>query len=436
MDRLQRLVNGQKTGRPLGMYSVCSANPYVLEACMQNAKRKNSTLLIEATSNQVNQFGGYTGLTPGKFAMWIKTMSERCDLDWDRITLGGDHLGPTPWQAKSSDVAMKLSEELIYGYAAAGFQKIHLDASMRLGDEVDSSGLDKRIVASRTARLALQAEKAIKDHNIKKTPYYVIGSDVPIAGGMLDQEELIAISDVDDVKETLEETRKAFYAVGLVEAWERVIALVVRTGVEFGDQSIFRYQSKKTKELSSFIKDQPGIIYEAHSTDYQTADDLRQMVCDHFAILKVGPALTFAFREAIFSLAFIEDELCNLRKVKNRSDIVEVLDRAMKEDPSFWEKYYKGDESQLRFARKFSLSDRSRYYWTKPQVAEALQLLLNNLSEQDDIPWSLVDQFFPCRDLSFRSGRKYDLPKLLISKSIDKVVNDYSYACGEGMTLK
>lgn len=420
----------------MGMYSICSANSYVLEACMQNAKRKDSTLLIEATSNQVNQFGGYTGLTPGKFAVWMKTMSEKCDLDWGRITLGGDHLGPTPWQSKPSDVAMKLSEELIYDYAAAGFQKIHLDASMKLGDDGDSSGLDKRIVASRTARLALQAEKAVKDHGIKEKPCYVIGSDVPIAGGMLDQEELIAVSDVDDVKETLEETRKAFHTVGLAEAWERVIAVVVRTGVEFGDQSVFRYQSEKTKELSSFIETQPGIIYEAHSTDYQSADDLRQMVRGHFAILKVGPALTFAFREAIFSLAFIEDELCKIKKVQKRSNIVEVLDNAMKEDTSFWKKYYKGDESQLQFARKYSLSDRSRYYWTKPQVAEALQLLLNNLPGQKDIPWSLVDQFFPGQDSFFRAERKYDLPKLVISKNINKVINDYSFACGEGMALK
>lgn len=432
MNRLQLLINGQKNGLPLGMYSICSANSYVLDTCMENAKNNHGALLIEATSNQVNQLGGYTGLTPLEFAKWIKMLSEKNGLDWDKIILGGDHLGPTPWQTKSSAVAMKLSEELVYAYAAAGFQKIHLDASMLLLDDDHINGIDKGIVARRTAQLALAAEKAVKENDIKQWPLYIIGSDVPIAGGMQETEENLSVSQADEVQETLEETKKAFYLAGLQDAWERVIAVVVRTGVEFGDQSIFHYQSDKTKGLSLFIEHQPRIVYEAHSTDYQTADNLKQMVRDHFAILKVGPALTFAFREAVYSLAFIEKELSKINRVEKPSRIIEVLDDAMKNDPVFWIKYYKGDENEVEFARKFSLSDRSRYYWTKPQVKIALQLLLENLSEQD-LPWSLVDQYFPCRELLSKYERKSKLPKFLISKNINKVISDYSFACGEGM---
>lgn len=434
MNSLQRLIQGQKSGQPLGLYSICSANSYVLEACMEDAKERNGSLLIEATSNQVNQLGGYIGIKPSEYASWIKHLAQQSGLGWERIILGGDHLGPTPWQNESSETAMKLSEEMVYEYVAAGFQKIHVDASMPLKDDNREQGLDRRIIAQRTVKLVLAAERAVKDFYIQDKPLYVIGSEVPIAGGMQEGNDSIEVSQVDEVEETIYLTQKAFFAAGLHDAWERVIAIVVRPGVEFGDQVVIRYQPEKTKELSSFIEKQPQIIYEAHSTDYQTANDLQKMVKDHFAILKVGPALTFAFREAVFSLALIEDELDQINRIQQPSKIIEVLDKSMREDPAFWIKYYKGDEDEVKFARKYSLSDRSRYYWTKPQVKNALQLLLDNLSRQD-LPWSLVNQYFPGQDALGKNERKNGMPDFLISTHIKRVIQDYSFACGEGLNL-
>ena len=66
--------------------------------------------------------------------------------------------------------------------------------------------------------------------------------------------------------------------------------------------------------LKKTIEKYDQFVYEAHSTDYQRKETLRQMVKDHFVILKVGPALTFAMREALFSLDFIEKELLDLHK--------------------------------------------------------------------------------------------------------------------------
>ena len=51
----------------LGIYSVCSINHFVLQAAMSQAKEDGSFLLIESTSNQVDQFGGYSGLNPHQF---------------------------------------------------------------------------------------------------------------------------------------------------------------------------------------------------------------------------------------------------------------------------------------------------------------------------------------------------------------------------------
>ena len=39
-----------------GICSICSANEFVLKAAFNKAIKDNSTLLIESTSNQVDQF--------------------------------------------------------------------------------------------------------------------------------------------------------------------------------------------------------------------------------------------------------------------------------------------------------------------------------------------------------------------------------------------
>lgn len=67
------LVAAQKRGQPEGIYSVCSAQQFVLEAGMRQAAADGSQLLIEATCNQVNQFGGYTGMTPADFSAYVAT---------------------------------------------------------------------------------------------------------------------------------------------------------------------------------------------------------------------------------------------------------------------------------------------------------------------------------------------------------------------------
>lgn len=107
---------------------------------------------------------------------------------------------------------------------------------------------------------------------------------------------------------TLETHQVAFRALGLEEALTRIIAIVVQPGVEFDHSQIIHYQPQAAEALSAWIKDTP-MVYEAHSTDYQTRHAYRALVRDHYAILKVGPALTFALREAIFALAQMENEL-------------------------------------------------------------------------------------------------------------------------------
>ena len=373
-----------------GIPSICSAHPAVLREALLSANDR--VVLIESTCNQVNQFGGYTGMTPELFAAYVHSIAVETGFPVKNIILGGDHLGPNVWQKEPSDSAMQKSMEMLRSYVRAGYTKLHLDCSMRLADD-PSGPLDPVIIAKRAAQLAKAAEDAL-DQKLStgqtKSLRYVIGTEVPVPGGAAAHEDGVSVTRVNDVRETIEIHRQAFLALGLESAWERVIAVVVQPGVEFGDDFVLPYQPDQARDLSSFIESQ-GLVYEAHSTDYQTRTALRNLVRDHFAILKVGPGLTFAYREAIFALAMMENELI---RADERSNIITVLDEVMMSRPEHWQKYYSGSAAEQAFKRKYSLSDRIRYYWVQPEVQQALEQLMKNLSTVQ-LPLSLVSQFAP-----------------------------------------
>jgi D-tagatose-1,6-bisphosphate aldolase subunit GatZ/KbaZ len=425
MKYLDEIVSAQKRGEARGIASICSAHPTVLEASLVQARENDAYVLIESTCNQVNQFGGYTGMTPSDFAGYLLELSARCDLPREWLILGGDHLGPEVWQHDPVDLAMQKAYRLVRDYVVAGFQKIHLDASMKLNGDSDGP-LSKELAANRSAELARVAEDAYLTRGFGEAPRYVIGTEVPLPGGAREEtdnhevSEPVRITRVSDAAETLEITRQAFISRGLESAWERVIALVVQPGVEYGNDFVQAYNHDTATDLSVFI-DSENLVYEAHSTDFQTRDALRQMVADHFAILKVGPALTFGYREAVFALAMMENELFPWDDCSN---LIEVLDQVMLANPIHWHKYYLGDSRTQRFARRFSYSDRSRYYWSHPEVKAALEHLFRNLSNVS-IPLSLISQYLPVQYWRIRFGQLNNVPHELVLDSIRGTLQDY-----------
>ncbi len=416
LNVLDELIAAQKHGEAKGVASVCSAHPYVLQQTLRVSKTLRVSPLSEATCNQVNQYGGYTGMTPKDFVAYVRGIAVENDFPFEEIVLGGDHLGPNVWQNESADSAMDKSKVLIRDYVQAGFTKIHLDCSMRLADDPQGA-LNPEVIARRAAQLAKVAEDVVGDeHRSAPTLRYVIGTEVPIPGGATEHEEGVSVTKVKDARETIEVHRKAFDELGLQSAWERVIAVVVQPGVEFGDDFVLPYQPEAATDLSHFIESQ-SMIYEAHSTHYQTRAALIDLVRDHFAILKVGPGLTFAFREAVFALAMIENELM---KKGLRSNINQILDDVMVKHPEHWLKYYRGDEAEQAFKRKYSLSDRARYYWVQPEVQDAFARLMENLGKKI-LPYSLLSQFVGETGLNAEQ---------VIERKINKVLNDYAFACG------
>ena len=433
---LDVVVSAQKRGQPFGVYSVCSAHPYVLQASLVHAQRADAPLLIESTCNQVNQFGGYTGMTPADFASYVRGLARQGNFPPDRIMLGGDHLGPSAWQDEPAAQAMEKARTLARECVHAGYTKLHLDASMKLADDPADAPLDPRAAAQRAADLAAVAEEAHRTAPAgADRPRYVIGAEVPLPGGMRHDEAQAAVSNWMDVEETIELTEQAFLLRGLGAAWERVVAVVVQPGVEFGDRVVFEYDHSRAASLSRFIERCEGLVYEAHSTDYQTGPALARMVADHFAILKVGPALTFAFREAVFALSRIEEELLAGRAGATLSGVRETLDAAMLAAPIHWGRYYTGDPIDQRVARAFSLSDRSRYYWPTPEVQAALERLRANLRAIAPIHPALLSQYLPVQHGRIRAGQLSADPDAVILDKIEDVLADYACACGHEARL-
>ena len=432
VDWLAQTVASHKAGSPVGVYSVCSAHPTVVEAAMAQAAADGSYVLIEATSNQVDQYGGYTGLRPAEFRDLVLRIADDTGFARDRVVLGGDHLGPNRWQHESSSAAMEKADVLIAAYVEAGYTKIHLDCSMSCADDPDV--LADEVVASRSARLMRVAEDTA--HRIGSPgPVYVIGTEVPVPGGAHETLDHLTPTPADRARRTIDAHRSAFAELGLGDVWPRVVALVVQPGVEFDHVNVFDYRRDATVELRTVLDTEANLVFEAHSTDYQRPEQRRERVEDHWANLKVGPGLTFAMREALFALAMIEAELVPRT---SRSNLVEVVERRMLAEPKYWEGYYEagGERSdggiagprEQRTARRYSYSDRLRYYWADPEVDAARRTLLENL-DRTGVPLPLISQFLPGQYDRIRAGQLEPVPQALVIDRIRDAIRPYARAC-------
>jgi D-tagatose-1,6-bisphosphate aldolase subunit GatZ/KbaZ len=411
MNLLQKQLL-ERTGTRAFM-SACTAHPLALEAVLDYSESAGVPALIEATANQVNQFGGYTGMTPADYAAYILRLSDDHDCD---VILGGDHLGPLVWRNLSEDQAMENSRVLVSQYVQAGFSKIHLDTSMRLAS--DPPALSNETIAARAADLCKHAEAAANPEN---PPVYVVGSEVPIPGGAEHAEESISVTHPEDFMATVAAFKDAFEAQGLKDAWNRVIAVVIQPGVEFGDDQIFEYDRERASSLTSALKPLAPLVFEGHSTDYQTPEKLRQMAEDGIALLKVGPALTFAVREALFALSEMEKWLV---PTDDWSHFTDVLEDAMLQNPSNWNAHYHGSADEQAFKRRFSLSDRARYYMTVPSVEKAVSKLLHNINTHKP-PISLLSQYMPMQYAHLREGKIELSAESLVKSRVTDCIETY-----------
>jgi D-tagatose-1,6-bisphosphate aldolase subunit GatZ/KbaZ len=421
-QQLDAVVGSRGRAHPIGITSVCSAHPLVIEAALRQAASDGTPALIEATSNQVDQFGGYTGLRPADFRSLVEGIAEKVGLAPEHLVLGGDHLGPHRWRDQPAEVAMAHAEDLVRAYVAAGYTKLHLDCSYACAD--DAEPLAGEVMAERAARMLVVAESEAARSGLAGALRYVIGTEVPVPGGAEHHTPGLPPPPAASPRGTLQQHREAFERVGASAVWSQVMALVVQPGVEFDHLRVIDYRPEATHDLRRVLDDEPAMVFEAHSTDYQTGEALAALVADGWGVLKVGPGLTFALREALFALAAIEGELLPAEQC---SRLPSVVDARMVEQPDQWQQYYTGSPHEQAIARRYSYSDRMRYYWPDPEIEAAVDVLLTNLARVT-IPEPLLSAYLPEQYARVRTGALTPAPRELVIDRVRDVLRTYAAA--------
>ena len=402
-DALRDIIARNRSGAPVAIPSVCSAHPDVLRASLTLAETLDRPLVIEATSNQVNQDGGYTGMTPSDFVARVEQIARESGVARERITFGGDHLGPQAWRDRSAEAAMAKAEAMVAAYVAAGFEKIHLDCSEGCAGEPAQLG-----DAETAERSALLAEVCLAQGTA--APLFVVGTEVPPPGGARGAEEAeIAPTRPDAARATLDAHIDRF---GNMAA--HIGALVVQPGVEFGPETVHHLPETGGEALAAVLKDYPGLCFEAHSTDYQRPAAYHRLAALGFAFQKVGPALTHALRAALYRIDALRPDPGGLRR---------AMEQLMLADPSHWRGHYHGDAAQQEHLRHASLADRIRYYWPDPAARQAVAELRRDA--EFHIPENRLRSSFDTEVLDRAEGLRGPLWQRLVDAEIQQALAPY-----------
>lgn len=385
-DAFEKGIDANRQMGSFAFASVCSAHPDVLAASLRLAGQRGVPLIVEATSNQVNQFGGYTGMQPADFRSAVSRIAAEVGMAPGAVILGGDHLGPQAWRSLPADEAMKNAADMMRAYVEAGFTKLHLDCSE--GCEGEAPQVGDALAAARAADLAAVCELASES---PERLSYVVGTEVPVPGGArVGHDGVIVPTSPRAAEATLAAHQEAFEARGLAAAWSRVRGLVVQPGIEFGNDHIDRLDPASPDKLRAVLDDHPHIAFEAHSTDYQHPEVFVSLARRRFAVLKVGPALTRAYRQAIYALSHIDGWL---HGTPHLSMLMEDL---MQAEPRHWRGHVSDAVPNGRVLRHLGYADRIRYYWMHPKAQAAVGELEAELSGTE-LPETLVECYFDVR---------------------------------------
>ena len=96
-------------------------------------------------------------------------------------------------------------------------------------------------------------------------------------------------------------------------------------------------------------------------------------------------------------------------------------------DPSNWENHYHGNEKELHLARKYSYSNRIRYYMGDEKIVAATDKLFANLREHE-IPMNMLHQFMPIQYQQIVDGQLKNDPRDVVMAQIAEVMKIYEAA--------
>jgi D-tagatose-1,6-bisphosphate aldolase subunit GatZ/KbaZ len=407
-------MNLKKTIDNKSLPSFCTANFLVLKTLLIFCKKNKLPALIESTSNQVNQFGGYSNNKPKDFIKKINGLIESLKINKKTIYFGGDHLGPLPWKNYKSSFALKNSIKLIDLYLKANYQKIHIDTSIQCKD--DKLITDKKIFA----RTEYILKNLINKKKLKKI-FFVFGTEVPFAGG--NDKKKFKITENNKIIADYQNFSKLLNSEKLSS---KDFALVIEPGMKFKNNSITKPKFKSFEINKKFSK-KNKFYFEAHSTDYQDLETLNKLVKNNFKILKVGPELTYNLVKSFLFMQKIEKIF--LRK---KSNFRKIIIKKMFVNNLYWKDFFKkGSKKQLEKNLLNSFYDRTRYYLSNNDVMNSIKILeinINKIKQEEII--RLLKKETDKKNITNLKNFKNNNFQHIISAFLDRIFLKYYKACG------
>ena len=366
-DMLQNIIARNNSGEHIATPSVCSANPEVLSASLQLASNPNRPLVIEATSNLVNQVSGCTRMDARKFVAFIADLKSKHWIESSIVKLGDDHLRPQVWKLETAD--MEKVQDLVSDYVRSGIKKIKPDCSEGCADEPPLIDIDT--AAARAADLAVSSLDAA---SAPEEISFVIGTEVPPPSGVRlgDGGHIIPISSKSIFK-TLMAHLAALAEKGIEDSWPQVSGLEVQPSIEFGPDEVFTMSKGTNSGFRDAISECPEICFEADSTDFQQPEIFAKLENTVLASPNVGPALTFALGRKLYVLDRIVQKQTALAVA-----LTQGVEAAMREKTEYWQSHYSESDISKRY---FSYADRIRYYKPLPAVKEPIDNLIFNFDK-------------------------------------------------------
>lgn len=101
----------------------------------------------------------------------------------------------------------------------------------------------------------------------------------------------------------------------------------------------------------------------------------------------------------------------------------------MLETPKYWQKHYHGTEEEIAYKRKYSFSDRARYFLPTPKMIEAQRILFENL--KDGVPLGLLSQFMPIQYTKVRENQLINKPENLVMDRVMNCASEYTFATNQ-----
>ena len=366
LERIGQLE--QESGVKRTIFAVCPNSTAVIRASFRAAKRNNAPIYFAATLNQIDNDGGYTGMTQAEFTKLLQFEQERVNYTGTTI-VAIDHGGP--WlkdkqrvEKWSTEDAMQGVKESFEAAVAAGYDLIHVDPTVDINVPAGET-IDIRVVAARTVELIAHVEKFRREGGYAPISYEVGTEEVH--GGLADESTFDTF---------IEELKKGLAQVNLVDVWPCFIVGKVGTDLHTTvfDPEVARKLTSKVRPLGSYIK--------GHYTD--GVSNPEEYPLTGMGAANVGPEFTIGEYEALAELEEVENRLNAEGKVAIKSNIIATLTRLVR-DSGRWLKWLQPEEQCLAFEqladerRLWLVQTGCRYIWQHPEALAARAQLFANL---------------------------------------------------------